>query len=85
MFGGVGGFGERGQFSAGGHEGVGRQYSRPAGVGDDGQPRPARTRLLAQDFGHIEKVSDILHPQHAALAEGSIATVIAMCGADGSA
>ena len=61
--------GEDGEFSSRCHERIGRQNSRTSGVSNNGEPRTARPRLLAQHLRHIKKVCDILHAQHAAAAE----------------
>ena len=68
---------EHGQLSAGGHERIGSQDSRSARIRDDAKPRAARTRLLAQRFGHVKEVSDVLHAQHTATAEGGFENVVA--------
>ena len=71
------GWREHSQLSTGGHEGISGEDSRAAGIGDNAEARPARTRLFAESLCHIKEISDVLHAQHAATAEGSFENVIA--------
>ncbi len=59
-----------GQLAAVGDQRVGGQHAGAAGVGHDGQARPARPGLLAQHLGHIEQFGDAVDAQHATAAEG---------------
>ena len=48
-----------------------------AGVGDDGQARAARPRLLAEHLGHVEQLGDRVDAQHAAPPEGGVEHLVA--------
>ena len=64
--------GNRRQLAAAPDEGVGRQHAGPARVGEDGEVAPLGPGLLAEHLGHVEEVVDVVHPQHAAAAEGRV-------------
>ena len=70
-------FGKPGQFAAVRDQRVGGQHTRSASVGQNRQPRASGPRLLAQHFGHVKEVGDVVHTQHAAAAEGRIENFVA--------
>lgn len=69
--------GKRGQGSAGANEGVGGQHPWPAGIGEDAEVGPLRTGLFGQHLRHVEEIFNVIHPQHAAAAEGRIQNRVA--------
>ena len=71
--------GERGQLPAAFDERVGGEHAGATGVGDDGQARAARARLLGEYFGHGEEVREVFDAQDAAAAEGGVEHVVAAC------
>ena len=72
-------FGEHRELPPIGDERIGSEDSRSAGIGDNGEPWSFRTRLLAENFRHIEQVGNAVNPQDAGAPEGGIENFVASC------
>ena len=71
------GFGrELSQFSIERHHCISCQYARATRIGQDGEPRTRRPRLLGQHFRHVEQVRNIVDAQNAAAPEGGFEHLI---------
>ena len=59
------------------HEGVGRQDSRPSGIGQNGEAGASGRGLFGQDFGQIEDIRDGIDPQDSTAPKGGFQDFVA--------
>ncbi len=63
---------ERGELSAVADQRVGREHAGAAGIGQDRQARPGRSRLFRQHLGHVEQLGNAVDAKHAAAPERGV-------------